>query len=269
VEQRWSTASSQPQQTTSLTRSQYVTIFIENELFIMAKGRPAGSSNYKNSQFLDAIEQVKPATEFAWQEVGRIYQGMVGDLEQKTVHSMKRHFYKLCNEGKSAPSRLVRKGQNIFRQVNTQNVVEASGYAMGSDPELTDQDEDDDDYVSFSADDVDEDGEADAEEQEVDDTFVDIPADVMNPPATRIVGAKRRLPQSPASAGPNARNRRDEVTEALTNLIQVVTATAEQEAFERPLQQLQQQLLLQGQQMQAMLNQVLMLMLMRTIMRGS
>jgi hypothetical protein len=248
----------------------------------MAKGRPAGSSNYKNSQFLDAVEQVKPATEFAWQEVGRIYQGMVGDLEQKTVHSMKRHFYMLCNNGKEvtvqrAASRLVREGQNIFRQVNTQNVVEAPGYVMGSDSELTDQDESADDCdVSFSADDVDEDGDG-AEEKEDDNTIVDAPVKVVNPFAGCIMGAKRRLPNPPVSAEPRTKmsrpsNRRDVATRALTDVTQVVAATVQQDALERSLrqtQQLQQQLQLQGQQMQAMLNQVLMLMLMRTFMRGS
>jgi hypothetical protein len=59
----------------------------------MAKGRPAGRSNYNNKKFLDAVEQVLPASDLAWQEVARIYQEDTGDLEPKTVQVLKRHFF--------------------------------------------------------------------------------------------------------------------------------------------------------------------------------
>ena len=120
---------------------------------IQAKGKRAGTPNYKNEILLNLIEYYLPAGTEQWKIVAQRYQEMSKEVNLRDHDDIKRHFNdKLCKKNqrqtginnKSGPLPLVAKAQDIQRKI----LINEATISVGGDNEndaCDDEDNEEDD----------------------------------------------------------------------------------------------------------------------------
>jgi hypothetical protein len=117
---------------------------------VAAKGKRAGTPNYKNELLLNVVELVLPSGAEQWKIVAQRYQQSSGEAFLRFYDDVRIHFNeKLCKKNqrqtginnKSAPLPYVARAQEIQRKI----LINEAAMNLGGDNENDEDDDDDDD----------------------------------------------------------------------------------------------------------------------------
>ena len=124
---------------------------------VAAKGKRAGTPNYKNDLLLNVVEVVLPAGAERWKIVAQRYQQSSGESFLRFYDDLRRHFNdKLCKKNqrknnKSAPLLHVARAKEIQRKILINEATMNLGEDNENDEDEDDDDDDDEDVNDFEA----------------------------------------------------------------------------------------------------------------------